>query len=81
MARNRPYAGGFCTRAYGRPQHGVHALQIEISRHLYMNEVTLEKHSGFDTIKALMERLILTLIGLDLVALAGLAPVEQAAAE
>ena len=81
VARNRPYAGGFCTRAYGRPQHGVHALQIEISRHLYMNEVTLEKHSGFDTIKALMERLILTLIGLDLVALAGLAPVEQAAAE
>ena len=41
VARNRPYAGGFCTRAYGRPQHGVHALQIEISRHLYMNEVTL----------------------------------------
>ena len=25
VARNRPYAGGFCTRTYGRPQHGVHA--------------------------------------------------------
>lgn len=71
VARNRPYAGGFCTRAYGRPQHGVHALQIEISRHLYMNEVTLEKHAGFDSIKALIERLIFTLVGLDLVALAG----------
>lgn len=70
VARNRPYAGGFCTRSYGRPQHGVHALQIEISRHLYMNEVTLEKHSGFDTMKALIDSLIHTLIGLDLVSLA-----------
>lgn len=70
VARNRPYAGGFCTRSYGRPQHGVHALQIEISRHLYMNEVTLEKHSGFDTMKALIDSLIQNLIGLDLVSLA-----------
>ena len=82
VARNRPYAGGFCTRAYGRPQHGVHALQIEISRHLYMNEVTLEKNDGFETIKSLIERLILTLVGLDLVTLAGVSPLpQQAAAE
>ena len=82
VARNRPYAGGFCTRAYGRPQHGVHALQIEISRHLYMNEVTLEKNAGFETIKALIERLIMTLVGIDLVALAGVSALpEQAAAE
>ena len=71
VARNRPYAGGFCTRTYGRPQHGVHALQIEISRHLYMNEATLEKNSGFEAIKVLVERLIQTLIGIDLVSLAG----------
>ena len=71
VARNRPYAGGFATRTYGRPQHGVHALQIEISRHLYMNEVTLVRHSGFDTIRALIDRLIYALLGLDLVSLAG----------
>ncbi|MGV8956064.1 MAG: N-formylglutamate amidohydrolase, partial [Cypionkella sp.] len=64
-------AGGFATRASGRPQHGVHALQIEISRHLYMNEVTLAKNEGFDATRALMERLIFALIGLDLVALVG----------
>jgi N-formylglutamate amidohydrolase len=81
VARNRPYAGGFCTRTYGRPQHGVHALQIEISRHLYMNEATLEKHAGFDTIKALIERLILTLVGLDIVSLAGTGMAAQRAAE
>ncbi|QQR41054.1 N-formylglutamate amidohydrolase [Devosia rhizoryzae] len=81
VARNRPYAGGFCTRTYGRPPHGVHALQIEISRHLYMNEATLEKHEGFETIKTLIERLIHTLIGLDLASLAGAAPLAQRAAE
>ena len=65
VARNRPYAGGFATRTYGRPQHGVHALQIEISRHLYMNEVTLEKNDGFGAIQQVFERLMAALIGLD----------------
>ncbi|WP_337995698.1 N-formylglutamate amidohydrolase [Oleispirillum naphthae] len=41
VARNRPYAGGFTTRHYGRPSQGTHALQIEIARRLYMNEETL----------------------------------------
>jgi N-formylglutamate amidohydrolase len=65
VARNRPYAGGFIARTYGRPQHGIHALQIEISRHLYMNEVTLEKGDGFNAIRQLVERLTLALIGYD----------------
>ena len=65
VARNRPYAGGFIARTYGRPQHGIHALQIEISRHLYMNEVTLERSEGFGMIKQLTERLTMALIGFD----------------
>ena len=83
VARNRPYAGGFATRSYGRPQHGVHALQIEISRHLYMNEVTLAKNDGFEAIRALIDRLIFALIGLDLVSLVGgsIPPAEKLAAE
>ena len=82
VARNRPYAGGFATRTYGRPQHGVHALQIEISRHLYMNEVTLAKNDGFDAVRSLVERLIFALIGLDLVSLVGTQPtIDKEAAE
>lgn len=77
VARNRPYAGGFTPRSYGKPQHGVHALQIEISRHLYMNEATLVRHSGFAAIQQIVERLILTLGGMDLAALLR----QQAAAE
>ncbi len=38
VARNAPYAGGFTTAHYGKPDAGGHCLQIEISRALYMDE-------------------------------------------
>ena len=38
VRRNDPYAGGYVTRHYGRPREGVHALQIEVARGLYMDE-------------------------------------------
>ncbi|KAA0675751.1 N-formylglutamate amidohydrolase [Roseomonas genomospecies 6] len=43
VGRNAPYAGGYTTRHYGRPRQGIHALQIEISRDLYMDEATLSR--------------------------------------
>jgi len=79
VARNRPYAGGFIARTYGRPQHGIHAIQIEISRHLYMNEVTLEKNDGFGMIRQLLDRLTLALIGFDMLALNGAQHLPRAA--
>ena len=81
VARNRPYAGGFIARTYGRPQHGIHALQVEISRHLYMNEVTLEKNDGFNAMRQLIDRLALTLIGYDLALLNGPQHLPAKAAE
>jgi N-formylglutamate deformylase len=45
--RNDPYAGGFITRHYGRPERGVHVLQIEICRSLYMHETRIERLAGF----------------------------------
>jgi len=81
VARNRPYAGGFATRTYGRPQHGVHALQIEISRHLYMNEATLNKNENFEATRLLVERLIFAMIGLDVMTLVGSPAAAQKAAE
>jgi N-formylglutamate amidohydrolase len=44
---NRPYAGGFITEHYGQPYRGVHAIQLEINRGLYLDEQTLERASGF----------------------------------
>ncbi len=48
---NRPYAGGFITEHYGRPSRGIHALQIEINRGLYLDETTLEKTKGFTSLQ------------------------------
>lgn len=50
VAHNKPYAGGFITEHYGRPARGLHALQIEVNRGLYMNERTFEKSAGFDAL-------------------------------
>jgi N-formylglutamate amidohydrolase len=44
---NRPYAGGYITEHYGRPARDVHAVQIEINRGLYLNELTLRPTGGF----------------------------------
>ena len=44
---NRPYAGGYITEHYGRPARGVHAVQIEINRGLYLDELTLRPTAGF----------------------------------
>ena len=50
VERNKPYAGGFITENYGRPETGCHALQIEINRSLYMDERTISPGPGFDTL-------------------------------
>ena len=61
VSRNAPYAGGYTTEHYGRPQRGVHALQIEINRALYMDERTLELTPGFAQLKADLETLFAAL--------------------
>jgi N-formylglutamate amidohydrolase len=48
---NRPYAGGYITEHYGRPYEGVHALQIEINRALYLDEATFRPSPGFDALQ------------------------------
>ncbi len=54
VARNKPYAGGFITEHYGRPARNLHALQVEVSRGLYVNEKTLEKKPHFDELATLI---------------------------
>ncbi|MBX4907685.1 MULTISPECIES: N-formylglutamate amidohydrolase [Rhizobium] len=59
--RNKPYAGGFITEHYGRPSRGLHALQIEVNRAIYVDEVTLEKREDFaavaDAVAAFMRQM------------------------
>ena len=58
IARNTPYAGGYTTELYGAPAAGVHVLQIEINRALYLDEAALEPHAGYARLKANLNRLI-----------------------
>ncbi len=57
VRRNDPYAGGFITRHYGRPQRHVHAIQLEFARALYMDEETLDRRPGLATLCADMTHL------------------------
>ncbi len=59
---NRPYAGGFITEHYGRPFEGVHAVQIEINRALYLNEASLEQLPGFASLQRQMTVLAKSMI-------------------
>ena len=65
VQRNAPYAGGFVTRHYGRPESGVHALQIEVKRGLYMNERRFTRDAGFARVAGDLRRMIAVLGGFD----------------
>ncbi|MDG1886790.1 MAG: N-formylglutamate amidohydrolase [Alphaproteobacteria bacterium] len=54
VRRNIPYAGGFITRNYGKPKEGVHALQIELNRALYMDEQYIEPLEGIKPLRHAM---------------------------
>ena len=63
--RNTPYAGGFVTRHYGRPTQGVHTLQIEINRALYMDEQRILRGPGLPRLSEQMGRLVADLSRID----------------
>ena len=65
VRRNDPYAGGYVTRHYGRPREGVHALQVEIARPLYMDEARIERLPRMMALQADLSRLIASLAALD----------------
>ncbi len=52
VSRNKPYAGGFITEHYGNPTAGLHSVQLEINRALYMDERRYLRASGFDRLTA-----------------------------
>jgi N-formylglutamate deformylase len=57
VSRNKPYAGGFITEHYGNPAVGLHAIQLEINRALYMDERRYERNPGFAKLAADLEAL------------------------
>ena len=51
VGRNNPYAGGYTAETYGDPAKGIHVLQIEINRAIYLDEQRLERLPAFASIK------------------------------
>src|SRR6204780_608221 len=47
VSRNKPYAGGFITEHYGNPTAGLHAVQLEINRSLYMDDPRSQGAASF----------------------------------
>jgi N-formylglutamate amidohydrolase len=66
VALNDPYQGVEIVRRYGQPELHQHALQLEINRRLYMDEVRLEKNKNFaklqNDLTAMFAQLVRTLI-------------------
>lgn len=58
VAINDPYKGVELVRKFGRPRERRHSLQIEVNRRLYMNEETLAKLDGFDSLRRNLDRLL-----------------------
>jgi N-formylglutamate deformylase len=57
VSRNKPYAGGFITEHYGNPAAGLHSVQLEINRGLYMDERRFERSATFASVAADLETL------------------------
>ncbi len=70
VTHNAPYAGGFTTAHYGRPADGVHALQIEINRDLYMDETRYARKPALGRIAGELRQVMARLSDLDPRALA-----------
>ena len=64
VLRNKPYAGGFITEHYGRPLKGLHAVQIEINRGLYLDEENLQPTAGFQQLALDIQSVMAHLVSL-----------------
>lgn len=60
-AFNDPYAGGWIVESFGKPEEGIHALQIEFDRSLYLGPGQRSAGPGFDDASRLLEEIARTL--------------------
>ncbi len=54
VSRNAPFAGAYICQRYGKPTRGIHAVQIEIDRALYMDERTITPNPNYDRFKQVL---------------------------
>jgi N-formylglutamate amidohydrolase len=61
-ARNAPYAGGYTLDRHGAPRRGVHALQVEFDRRLYLSGSPGEVNDGIARCRGLLAELAVALV-------------------
>jgi N-formylglutamate amidohydrolase len=57
-AHNRPYAGGHALERHAAPARGVHAMQIELCRRIYLDHDLKEPGAGFDHLVSSLSELV-----------------------
>ena len=64
LNHNKPFKGGFLTRSKGEPAENVHALQLEMSKDLYMSEnETVYDSKRAESVRGLLRSTFERLIG------------------
>ncbi|NBB64756.1 N-formylglutamate amidohydrolase [Pseudomonas sp. ODNR1LW] len=61
VALNHPYAGGWSTQAWGRPKEGYEAIQIELSRSLYLDETRQTPNLAYGATAKALDRIVAAL--------------------
>lgn len=61
VALNHPYAGGWSTQVWGRPDEGYEAIQIELSRSLYLDEARQTPNLAYGATAKALNRVIAAL--------------------
>lgn len=73
VARNAPFAGGYITQRYGQPEQGIHAIQIEINRGLYLDQRRVERSERFDEFRKELRPIVAELCEIPQAGIAALA--------
>lgn len=58
VAVNRPYAGGYVLDRHAAPRAGIHALQVEFCRSLYLDSGFVEPTDGVKTLGRILSNLV-----------------------
>jgi N-formylglutamate amidohydrolase len=62
VAINAPFRGAELVTRHGMPDQGRHSLQIEINRRLYLDEMSVMTHGGFERLKSDLDRLVARIV-------------------
>jgi len=61
VARNTPYAGGHILERHARPDSGIHAIQLELDRTVYLDRKLHAPGAGFARVVDLVQAILAAL--------------------